>query len=177
VSERGARRASLTFSAAVQIVGVNPYVLVNAKQVQGLKPNWRRPMPVLVKLNGKPDTPWRTNMMPTGGGEFYLYLHGGMRKSARVKVDDVVEVTLRFDDAYRNGPLHDSPDWFQEALEASSLAMTNWTNLTPSRQKEILRYFAALKSDQAKTRNLLQALRVLEGESDRFMGRDWSKGK
>jgi hypothetical protein len=177
VSEAKSRRTPLTFSAEVQIVGVNPYVLVNDEQVQALKPGWRRPMPVLVKLNGAPDTPWRTNMMPVGGGEFYLYLHGGMRKAAHVKVDDEVSVTLRFDDTYRNGPLHDSPDWFQEALEVSPLAMENWNTLTPSRQKEVLRYFAALKSDLAKKRNLIQALRVLEGENDRFMGRDWSNGK
>jgi len=177
VSKETSRRATLSFSAEVHVVGVNPYVLVNAQQVQKLKPGWRRPMPVLVKFNDTPDTPWRTNMMPVGGGEFYLYLHGGMRKAARVKVDDMVSVTLRFDDTYRNGPLHDSAEWFQEALEESPLAVTNWSNLSPSRQKEILRYFAALKSDQAKKRNLIQALRVLEGESDRFMGRDWSNGK
>lgn len=177
MNESKSRRTPLTFSAEVQIVGVNPYVLVNDERVQALKPRWRRPMPVLVKLNGTPDTPWRTNMMPVGGGEFYLYLHGGMRKAAHVKVDDMVNVTLRFDDTYRNGPLHDSPEWFQEALEASSLALENWTNLTPSRQKEVLRYFAALKSDQAKKRNLIQALRVLEGENDRFMGRDWLNGR
>ena len=133
-------------------------------------------MPVLVKFNGTPDTPWRTNMMPVGDGEFYLYLHGGMRKAAHVKVDDVVSVALRFDDTYRNGPLHDSPEWFQEALAESPVATKNWTKLSPSRKKEVLRYFAALKSDQAKKRNLIQALRVLEGENDRFMGRDWSMG-
>jgi hypothetical protein len=177
VNDARAKRAPVTFSADVQIVGVNPYVLVDDERVQALRPGWRRPMPVLVKLNGTPDTPWRTNLMPVGGGDFYLYLHGGMRKAAHVKVDDVVSVTLRFDDTYRNGPLHDSPDWFHEALEASSVAQKNWSNLAPSRQKEILRYFAALKSDQAKKRNLLQALRVLEGEDDRFMGRDWSKGR
>ena len=176
VSEGKARRKALTFSAEVQIVGVNPYVLVNDEQVQALMPGWRRPMPVLVKLNGTPDTPWRTNMMPTGNGEFYLYLHGGMRKAGRVKVDDVVQVSLRFDDAYRNGPLHDSPEWFQETLAESPRATENWAGLAPSRQKEILRYFAALKSDQAKKRNLVQALRVLEGENGRFMGRDWSNG-
>jgi hypothetical protein len=166
----------LTFSAEIQIVGVNPYVLVNDEQVQALKPGWRRPMPVLVKFNGTPDTPWRTNMMPVGDGEFCLYLHGGMRKAAHVKVDDVVSVALRFDDTYRNGPLHDSPEWFQEALAASPVATKNWTKLSPNRKKEVLRYFAALKSDQAKKRNLIQALRVLEGENDRFMGRDWSMG-
>jgi uncharacterized protein YdeI (YjbR/CyaY-like superfamily) len=88
-----------------------------------------------------------------------------------------VRVSVRFDDTYRNGPLHNSPEWFQEALEESPVALENWNNLAPSRKKEVLRYFAALKSDQAKKRNLLQALRVLEGENDRFMGRDWSKGK
>jgi hypothetical protein len=177
VSEGKSRRTALTFSAEVQIVGINPYVLVNDDQVQALRRGWRRPMPVLVKLNGTPDTPWRTNMMPTGDGEFYLYLHGGMRKAARVKVDDVVQVTLRFDDTYRNGPLHDSPDWFEGALEDSPLAKENWAKLPPSRQKEVLRYFAALKSDQARNRNLIQVLRVLEGEHDRFMGRDWTDGK
>jgi len=170
------RRAPLSFTAAIQIVGVNPYVLVSAKQAHALRPNWRRPMPVLVKFNATPDTPWRTNMMPSGGGEFYLYLHGGMRKAARAKVDDVVTVAVSFDDSYRNGPLHDSPDWFQGALEASPVATRNWTSLAPSRRKEILRYFAGLKSDQAKQRNLLQVLRVLEGESERFMGRDWRHG-
>jgi hypothetical protein len=177
VIESKRTRAPLAFTAEVQIVGANPYVLVNAKQAQTLRPGWRRPMPVLVKLNATPDTPWRTNMMPTGSGEFYLYLHGGMRKAARVKVNDVVTVTLSFDATYRNGPLHDSPEWFQEALERSPVALTNWNKLTASRQKEVLRYFAGLKSDQAKKRNLLQALRVLGGESDRFMGRDWLKGQ
>ena len=61
-------------------------------------------------------------------------------------------------------------------LAASPVATKNWTKLSPNRKKEVLRYFAALKSDQAKKRNLIQALRVLEGENDRFMGRDWSMG-
>ena len=177
MSQAKSKRSALTFSAEIQIVGVNPYVLVNDEQAQALRSGWRRPMPVLVKLNDTPDTPWRTNMMPTGTGEFYLYLHGGMRKAAGVKVNDVVRVSVRFDDTYRNGPLHDSPEWFQEALQESPAALENWNKLAPSRKKEVLRYFAALRSDQAKKRNLLQALRVLEGENDRFMGRDWSKGK
>jgi hypothetical protein len=167
----------LEFKADVQITGVNPYVLVDAQLAQALKPGWRKPMPVLVKINGTPDTPWRTNAMPTGSGAFFLYLHGGMRKSSGVKVDDTVSIELSFDDSYRHGPLHDSPEWFEEALESNAAAMTNWRDLTPSRQKEILRYFAGLKSNQAKKRNLIQVMRVLEGESVRFMGRDWLNGK
>jgi hypothetical protein len=171
------KRPAIEFSAAIEIVGVNPYVLVDDERATALRPGWRRPMPVLVKINGRPDSPWRTNMMPVGNGEFYLYLHGGMRKSANAKVDDVVTISLRFDDSYRNGPLHESPDWFASALESNAKVLANWEGLAPSRQKEVLRYFAGLKTDDAKKRNLVQVLRVLGGARERFMGRDWIDGK
>ncbi len=52
-----------------------------------------------------------------------------------------------------------------------------WDALTPSRQKEILRYFSWLKSDEARTRNVEKALSVLSGQEDRFMARTWKRGK
>ena len=171
-----AKRPTLEFSATIDIVGANPYVLVNDERATKLRPGWRRPMPVLVKINGRPDSPWRTNMMPVGNGEFYLYLHGGMRKSSGAKVDDVVTISLSFDESYRNGPLHETPDWFESSLASDANVMANWERLTPSRQKEVLRYFAGLKTDDARKRNLVQVLRVLSGARERFMGRDWTDG-
>lgn len=172
-----AKRFTLEFSAAIEIVGVNPYVLVDDERARTLRPGWRRPMPVLVRINGRPDSPWRTNMMPVGNGEFYLYLHGGMRKSADVKVNDVVAISLSFDDSYRNGPLHETPDWFESALSSDATVLAHWEGLAPSRRKEVLRYFAGLKTDDAKKRNLVQVLRVLSGARERFMGRDWIDGQ
>ena len=116
-------------------------------------------------------------MMPTGKGDFYLYLHGNMRKSSQTKVGDTVTVSLSFDKEYLNGPLHPVPEWFQEALDRNSVALTNWKSLPPSRQKEVLRYFDGLKSDEAKNRNLIRVLNVLGGGKERFMGRDWTGGK
>jgi ribosomal 50S subunit-associated protein YjgA (DUF615 family) len=49
--------------------------------------------------------------------------------------------------------------------------------LSPSRQKEVLRYFARLQSDAAKKRNLELILRALRGEEIHYMGRDWAAGK
>jgi hypothetical protein len=46
--------------------------------------------------------------------------------------------------------------------------------LTPSLQKEVLRYLANLKSDAARTRNVDRVLRVLSGAKERFMARDWN---
>jgi hypothetical protein len=35
-----------------------------------MKPGWRKPLPVLVRLNGKPAKGWHINMMPAGNGSF-----------------------------------------------------------------------------------------------------------
>ena len=167
---------ALDFDAEILIYQANPYVLVTAQQAEQLKPGWRKPMPVLVQINGQPKPAWRINMMPVGDGSFYLYLHGDVRKASKTKVGDSVQVHLRFDADYRNGPQHPLPEWFQAALDADPLAKQHWEALIPSRQKEILRYFAALKSDDAKQRNLQKAMQVLHGDNGRFMARTWKDG-
>ncbi len=67
------------------------------------------------------------------------------------------------------------PTWFKGALSRNELAKREWDRLAPSRQKEILRYFAQLKSPEAKERNLQRALRVLAGGRGRFMARPWNE--
>ncbi len=168
--------ADQEFSAPVLLTGVNPYVEVGAELAAALRPEWRKPIPVLVQLNGGPHEPWSTNLMPVGAGQFVLYLHGAMRAQADVSVGDNVKVRLRVDQEYRNGPRHEMPAWFSAALEGDATAATNWARLTPSRQKEVLRYFAALKTSGAKERNLQRAIAVLSGASGRFLGRDWVDG-
>jgi hypothetical protein len=133
-------------------------------------------MPVIIQVNGKPKEPWHINMMPVGDGDFYLYLHGDVRKASNTKVGDTITVDIRFDIEYQNGPQHPIPEWFNEALNKNEVAKSNWEKLTPSRQKEILRYFSWLKSDEAKERNLEKAMKVLSGEPGRFMARSWDKG-
>jgi hypothetical protein len=183
--------ATLLFNTVINIQGVNPYVLVSAKRASKLKPGWRKPMPLLVKINGKPEksrsTPslgsvaqgrlWRINMMPVGDGSFRLYLHGGVRKTSNTGVGDRVNVEVSFDAKYRGGPMHPMPKWFRTALAKNPTAKQNWEALTPSRKKEILRYFDALKSPEARERNLARALKALSGRPTRFMARSWSRGK
>lgn len=172
------QKSVLRFSAAIRIRGVNPYVEVSARRAGQVQRDWRRPMPVRVRVNGRPArTPWRINMMPAGDGSFYLYLHNSVREASATRVGDRVTVELEFDHAYRNGPQHRMPRWFSAALSANPQAKVNWNRLIPSRRKEILRYFASLKSDEAKQRNLALALTALSGAPARFMGRSWSEGR
>jgi hypothetical protein len=136
---------TLRFRAQIEINKINPYVLVDARRAARLQKNWRKPMPVCIQVNGKPDQPWRINMMPIGDGSFYLYLHGAVRKAAGAQVGDVVSVAVRFDDEYSGGPAHPMPFRFGAELKRNRRARHSWDALSPSRQKEILRYFAALK--------------------------------
>jgi hypothetical protein len=87
-----------------------------------------------------------------------------------------VGVEIEFDSSYRSGPQHPTPRWFKLALVGNPQALKNWTALIPSRKKELLRYFARLSSSDARARNLTTALRVLSGETGRFMGRAWRNG-
>jgi hypothetical protein len=168
---------TLRFRARMEISGINPYVRVRADQAARLKREWRGPMPVRVQVDGKPDPAWRINMMPVGDGDFLLYLHGSVRKASGTGVGDLVGVTLAFDDDYRGGPAHPMPAWFGDELDRNDAARRGWDSLPPSRQKEILRYFAALKSPEAQQRNLQRALHVLAGGGARFMGRSWERGR
>jgi hypothetical protein len=54
----------------------NPYVLVSAEQAQSLKPEWRKPMPVIIQVNNKPAIPWKNNMVPVGKKRFCAIFPG-----------------------------------------------------------------------------------------------------
>jgi bacteriocin resistance YdeI/OmpD-like protein/uncharacterized protein DUF1905 len=166
----------LKFRAIMRIRGVNPYLLVSAARAKSIKAGWRKPMPVLVRINGKPDRPWAINMMPAGNGSFYLYLHGVVRKASGTGVGDRVEAEVEFDGEYRGGPQHPMPAPLRRALAEAPQARENWNALTPSRKKEVLRYLAHLKSPAARARNLARVTRMLSGEVGRFMGRSWADG-
>jgi hypothetical protein len=167
---------SICLDAVIEIRGVNPFVGVSSSQANGVKPGWRKPLPVLVRINGDSATAWKTNMMPGGNGNFYLYLHGNMRKASGTKVGDRVRVEIEYDAAYRNGPQDPMPKWFRQALNGNAQAKKNWSALIPSRKKEILRYLSRLVSADARIRNQAQALHVLSGQDGRFMGRTWKGG-
>src|SRR5688572_29221930 len=125
----------LSFFAPIKIFNGNPYVYVSAARAKAIKAGWRKPLPVLIRLNGKPTKhPWRINMMPIGKGDFYLYLHGDVGSASNTKVGDAVRVQVQFDAAYRNGPMHLMPSWFRVPISKNAKAKKTWDALIPSRK-------------------------------------------
>lgn len=164
----------MKFKAEIMLRGINPFVLVSAARAKKIREGWNKPMPVRVQVNGEPNPAWRINIMPAGDGSFYLYLDGNVRAASGTKVGDKVEVSVAFDGDYRSGPQHAMPPEFSARLRGDVAARARWEALSPSLQKEVLRYLANLKSEEAKHRNIERAIRVLGGEKERFLGRDWN---
>lgn len=78
---------------------------------------------------------------------------------------------------YVGGPLHEMPGFIDKALQKDQVAQAKWSAVSPSRKKEVLRYFAGLKSQEAIQNNLERLLRVLNGASERFLAREWRDGR
>ena len=95
-------------------------------------------------------------------------------KSISEIVGDFADFEIEFNPTPQTYPMI---PFFQKALDSNPVAKENWEKLQPSRQKEILRYFSWLKSDESKERNLSKALKVLSGVPGRFMARSWKDGK
>ncbi|MGH9598604.1 MAG: YdeI/OmpD-associated family protein [Terracidiphilus sp.] len=150
---------------------------MSASRASAVKAGWRRPLPVLVRINGLPANGCHTNLMPLGDGSFHLYLNGAVRAASCSSVGDRVRVEIEFDAGYRAGPQHPMPSWFKKALKMNPRATEKWSVLSPSRKKEVLRYFADLKSLEARARNLAKAMKVLSGQTGRFMARTWKNGR
>lgn len=169
-----AKAPPLSLRSRIEMHGINPCILIKPGQAALLRPDWRGPMPVRVQVNDKPEIPWRINLMPRRDGGFRLYLAQTVRDASRTRVGELVDVRIQFDTEYRGGPMHPVPGWFSKRLQRNRKARTGWEQLPPSRKKEILRYFAQLKSPEAQARNAARAIHVLAGARARFMARDWN---
>lgn len=156
-----------TFSATIEIIGINPYVLLPPRLLQQLLKQAGKdkgPVPVRLRIHEKEFT----QTLVKFAGEWRLYLNMPMRKAAGKDVGEEIEISLALDSEERTTPMHPA---LQKALGENKKAAEKLESLSPSRRKEILRYINHLKSEEAINRNVKRAIQFLLGE-ERFIGRD-----
>ena len=156
-----------SFKAEIKIIGVNPYVLLPAivlKEIFERAGKVKGPIPVKGKINDH-------NFIQTlvkYSGKWRLYLNTPMRKGAGADVGDIVHVEIQFDETERKIAIHPK---FENALKKNKKARMAFEQLSPSRQKEIIRYINFLKTEESVDRNIKRAIQFLSGK-ERFVGRD-----
>ena len=155
-----------SFSAKIQIIGVNPYVLLPTavlKDVFQKAGKDKGAIPIKIKIE-KHD--FIQNLVKYSG-KWRLYLNGPMRKAAGKDVGDLIEIQIDFDSKPRITPMHSK---LKLALKENPAARKAFEKLSPSRQKEILRYINFLKSEESVVKNIQRAIAHLIGKQS-FVGR------
>ncbi len=157
----------LSFESKIYIIGINPYVLL---PVAVLKAIFRQAGKEkgTIPVKGTLDGHLYTQTLVRYSGKWRLYLNTPMRKRAGKDVGDTIKVTIEFDTADRTIPVHPG---LAAALAQHPIALQCFEQLPLSRQKEIVRYIANLKSEEAISKNITRAVQFLQGKG-RFVGRN-----
>lgn len=148
------------FSQAIYKIGINPVVdppddvLASVFEQAGKS---KGPIPVCGKLNGAEFIQTLVKYQ----GAWRLYINGEMLKASGLKVGDTAKVEIEYDPRPRDVPV---PRQFSRALEKDKSARSAYAELSPSRQKEILRYLDSLKSADSLNKNIERIMRHLRGE-------------
>jgi len=154
-----------SFSSKIQIIGINPYVLLPSsllKYIFQKAGKDKGAIPVKLKID---DKEFIQNLVKYSG-KWRLYLNTPMRKAAGKDVGDTIIIEIDFDPKERTTPMHPK---LKMAFKENPDAKNVFNNLSASRQKEILRYLNFLKSEESIDKNVQRAISHLI-DSKPFIG-------
>ncbi|REC50135.1 YdeI/OmpD-associated family protein [Chryseobacterium pennipullorum] len=153
-----------SFTATLEIIGINPFVFVPEKVLEQIFSDSGRtksPIPVKGMVNGKE---FKQNLMKYLG-EWRLYINLLMLANSPKRIGEVIEVTLEYDNSDRSISIHPQ---LEQAIKNSDLAAANFERLNPSHRLELVRYINNLKTEAGIHRNIEKIIRHLQGETDFF---------
>jgi hypothetical protein len=155
------------FKAVLDIIGINPFVFVPARilnQVFIDAGKDKGHIPVRGTVNGEP----YIQTLVRYKGEWRLYINTTMLKDSPKRIGETLTVEIEYDPVERTIKAHPK---LVKALKENTEAKKVFDSLPPSRQKEIVRYIASLKTEKSVVANIERCIRFLTG-GDSFVGRD-----
>lgn len=157
---------SHSFHATIEIIGINPYVevpeaILNEIFIQAGKNKGHIPVAGTVNKLSYQQTLLKYS------GLWRLYINTLMLKDSPKRIGETIEVTIEYDPLDRSIKPHPK---LIEALKNNSEAKSKFENLSPSMQKEIVRYIASLRTEESRNRNIERAINFLLGKSS-FIGK------
>ncbi len=154
-----------TFTAKLDIIGINPYVSVPEKilyEIQSQAGKDKGPIPIKGTLNGKQ---FRQTLVKYSGA-WRLYVNLAMLENSPKRIGETLAVTIALDTADRSIRPHPK---LVAALTQNKVAKKRFESLAPYRQKEIIRYISFLKTEASIERNVAKAIDFLLGKGP-FIG-------
>ena len=155
------------FKANIEIIGINPFVFVPEKILKNIFKDSGKDkghIPIQGMINGDP---YKQTLVKYSGA-WRLYINTAMLKNSPDRIGEKVALTIEFDSAPRIFAPHPK---LIEAFSKNKKAKKIFDNLSPSRQKEIVRYISMLKAEETVIKNIARAIDHLNGKG-RFVGRD-----
>lgn len=155
------------FTGELKLIGVNPYLEVPSEILATIFADagvTSGPIQVKGELGGRP----YLQTLVKYAGEWRFYVNTTMLKKSPEHVGEDVTVTIGFDAEPRIVAMH---PMLRQALAESPEANAVLESLAPSKQKEIIRYIANLKTQASVECNVPKAIAFLLGNG-RFVGRD-----
>jgi hypothetical protein len=156
-----------TFSATLELIGVNPFVRVPDDVLNDVFSKAGRskgPIRVYGSINGHP----YEQTLVRYAGQWRLYINLTMLTNSPRRIGEVLAVTLDYNPV---SPPALTCLAFEQALAEAPEAKRVFDRLSPSRQNEIVRYLVRLKSEESLARNVERAIGFLLSKN-RFVGRD-----
>ena len=145
-----------SFKAKIYKVGINPCAEVPSSITRTMNA-----YKGYIRVKGKiQNHPFQQTLVPVKNKEYRLFVNGSMLKGSGSKVGDVVLFFIEQDLARKND-IQKMPKSFRNRLEIENLH-EKFKALTPSRQKDILRYLNYLKTEIALDRNIEKVINQLK---------------
>lgn len=155
------------FNAELKIIVGNPFVFLPLKVLDKLFLKAKKDkgaVPVHGRINGKA---YKQTLLKYSG-DWRLYISMKMLNDSPRRIGEMIEVEIDFDPNDRT--IEPNPK-FIKALTKSNKANEVFESLSPSKQKEIVRYISNLKTEKSVDKNVTRAINFLLGK-ERFVGRD-----
>jgi hypothetical protein len=139
---------AFSFRAKIYKVGINPCVKVPRKVTNSMKPV-KGYIPIKGKIGNHS---FKQTLVPVKDEPYRLFVNGPMLKGANIALGEIAHFSIEqnFTTRKKEYPM---PKFFKTALEKQNL-FSDFKKLSPSRQKDILKYINSLKTEESRQRNI-----------------------
>jgi hypothetical protein len=159
------RQGSPSFTFTARLVRARTFYGVDVPAAVSRAIGVRGFVPVVGSVRG---APFRTSLVPLGGGRHRLWLNAELRAAARVAPGTRIAVTLRVDAAPPPWP---TPEDLADTLREED-ALETFESLPPGRRRQLLKWLEAAVHEATRVKRIVRCLEIALAEREKRLDRE-----